>query len=63
MDVDVRMATGVLDRLHSRYGPLDRSTARSGLCHEASARPAARPSRSLATRSIDNSLGGILLRR
>ena len=50
-------------RLHSRYGPLDRSTARSGLCHEASARPVARPSRSLATRSIDNSLGGILLRR
>jgi hypothetical protein len=50
-------------RLHSRYGPLDRSTARSGLCHEASARPVARPSRSLTTRSIDNSLGGILLRR
>src|SRR6202050_3468923 len=49
-------------RLHSRYGPLDRSTARSALCHEASARPVARPSRSLATRSIDNSLGGTLLR-
>jgi len=49
-------------RLDSRYGPLDRSTARSGLRHEASARPVARPSRSSATRSIDNSLGGILLR-
>ena len=24
-------------RLHSRYGPLDRSTASSGLCHQASA--------------------------
>ena len=24
-------------RTHSRYGPLDRSTARSSLCHEASA--------------------------
>ena len=35
-------------RLHSRYGPLDRSTARSGLCHEASARPVTRPSRSSA---------------
>src|SRR6202030_3646644 len=32
-------------RLHSRYGPLDRSTAQSGLCHEAPARPIARPSR------------------
>jgi hypothetical protein len=49
-------------RLHLRYGPLDRSTARSGLCHEASARPVARPSRSSATRSIDNFLGGTLLR-
>ena len=26
-------------RLHSRYGPPDRSTARGGLCHEASKRP------------------------
>ena len=49
-------------RLHSYYGPLDRWTARSGLCHQASARPVARPSRSSATRSIDNSLGGTLLR-
>lgn len=45
-------------RLYSRYGPLDCSTARGGLCHEASARPIARPSHSSATRSIDNSLGG-----
>ncbi len=47
--------------LHSRYGPLDRSTAQGGLCHEAPARPVTRPSRSSATRSIDNSLGGIFL--
>src|SRR5208282_1067819 len=32
-----------------------------GLCHEAPARPVAQPSRSSATRSIDNSLGGIFL--
>ena len=48
-------------RLHSRYGPLDCSTAQGGLCYEASARPVTRPSRSSATRSIDNSLGGIFL--
>jgi hypothetical protein len=29
--------------LHSRYGPLDRSAAQSGLCHEAPVRPIARP--------------------
>ena len=29
-------------RLHSRYGPLDRSTAQGGLCHEASAPPVTR---------------------
>ena len=34
----------------------------TAFCHEASARPVARPSRSLATRSIDNSLGGTLPR-
>ena len=34
---------------------------KGGLCHEASARPVARPDRSSATRSIDNSLGGIFL--
>ena len=48
-------------RLHSRYGPLGRSTAQGGLCHEASRRPVTRPPRSLATRSTDNSLGGIFL--
>ncbi len=47
--------------LHSRYGPLDRSTAQGGLCHEASARSVAQTSRSSATRSINNSLGGIFL--
>ena len=55
-----RLFRGLL-RLHSRYGPLDRSTAQGGLCHEASARPVTRPSRSSATRSIDNSLGGTFL--
>jgi hypothetical protein len=38
-------------RLHSRYGPSDRSTARGGLRHEASACPVARTDRSSATRS------------
>jgi len=45
-------------RLHSRYGPSDRSTAQGGLRHEASIQPVARPKRSSATRAIDNSLGG-----
>jgi hypothetical protein len=36
-------------RLHTRYGPPDRSTAQSGLCHEASTSPVARQSRSSAT--------------
>ncbi len=45
-------------RLHSRYGPLDRSAAQGDLCHEASKRPVAQPPRSSATRSTDNSLGG-----
>src|SRR6478736_9118607 len=36
-------------RLHSRYGPLDCSTAQGGLCHEAPARSVTRPSRSSAT--------------
>ena len=36
-------------RLHSRYGPPDRSTAQGGLCHEASAQRVAPPSRSSAT--------------
>jgi hypothetical protein len=48
-------------RLHSRYGPSDCSTAKSGLGHEAPARPVARPDRSSATRAIDNSLGGAFL--
>src|SRR4051812_21508381 len=48
-------------RLHSRYGPPDRSTARGGLRHEASARLVARTGRSSATRSTDNSLGGTSL--
>ncbi len=45
-------------RLHSRYGPLDRSAAQGDLCHEASKRPVTQPHRSSATRSTDNSLGG-----
>jgi len=48
-------------RLHSRYGPLDCSTAQGGLCHEASTKPVARQSRSSATGAIDNSPGGIFL--
>jgi hypothetical protein len=48
-------------RLHSRYGPLDRSAAQGDLCHEASKRPVTRPPRSSATRSTDNSLGGTSL--
>src|SRR5918911_4783872 len=48
-------------RLHSRYGPSDRSTAQGGLRHEASIRPVARPNRSSATRAVDNSLDGSFL--
>ena len=48
-------------RLHSRYGPLDCSTAQRGLCHEASARPVTRSNRSSATGVIDNSPGGTFL--
>ncbi len=48
-------------RLHSRYGPLDRSAAQGDLCHEASKRPVTQPPRSSATRSTDNSLGGTSL--
>ena len=48
-------------RLHSRYGPLDCSTAQGGLCHEASTKPVTRQSRSSATGSIDNSPGGTFL--
>ena len=48
-------------RLHSRYGPPDRSTARGGLCHEASARPVTQPNRSSATGLIDIYPGGTSL--
>ena len=37
-------------RLHSRYGPLDCSTAQGGLCHEASVQPVTRLNRSSAIR-------------
>src|ERR1700730_7489052 len=50
-------------RLYSRYGPPDRSATQGGLGHEAPARPVTRPNRSSATRSIDNSLGGIFLHK
>src|SRR5438105_13386107 len=48
-------------RLHSCYGPPDRSAAQGDLCHEASALAVARTSRSSATGSIDNSPGGVFL--
>ena len=48
-------------RLHSCYGPLDCSTARGGLCHEASAKPVTRQGRSSATGAIDNSPRGTSL--
>ncbi len=48
---------------HSRYSPLDRSTAQGDLCHEASARPVTQPNHSSASRSIDNCLDGIFLHR
>ncbi len=47
--------------LHTRYGPSDRSAVQDDLCREAPAQPVTQPSRSPATRSIDNSLGGIFL--
>ena len=47
-------------RLHSRYGPPDRSAAQGGLRHEASACPVARTDRSSATRS-NRQLSGWLL--
>jgi hypothetical protein len=46
-------------RLHSRYGPPDRS-AQGGLGHEASTRPVARPCRSSATRPNRQLSGWIL---
>ena len=48
-------------RLHSRYGPLDCSTAQGGLCHEASAKPVTQQGRSSATGAIDNSPRGTSL--
>ncbi len=48
-------------RLHTRYGPPDRSAAQGNLCHEAPTRAVTRTSRSSATGSIDNYPGGILL--
>jgi hypothetical protein len=48
-------------RLHTRYGPPDRSAALGDLCHEAPTRAVTRTSRSSATGSIDNSPGGIFL--
>jgi hypothetical protein len=50
-------------RLHSRYGPPDRSATQGDLCREAPTRPVARPSRSPASGPIDNYPGGILLHR
>ena len=50
-------------RLHSRYGPSDRSAAQGDLCHEAPALPVTQPNRSSATGSIDNSPGGIFPHR
>ena len=44
-------------RLHSRYGPPDRSAAQGDLCREAPARPVTRPSRSPASGPIDNLSG------
>src|SRR6202011_5152805 len=46
--------------LHTRYGPLDRSTAQGGLYHEASALPATQPVRSLASGLIENYPGETL---
>jgi len=59
--LDTKRPIQGLLRLYSRYGPPDRSTAQGGLCHEASARPVTRPSRSSATGTIDNSPGEIFL--
>src|SRR5215472_10166458 len=48
-------------RLHSRYGPLDRSTAQGGLCRKASTWSVTQPSRLPATRPTDNYLDGTYL--
>jgi hypothetical protein len=40
-------------RLHSRYGPPDRSATQGDFCHEAPAQPVTRPSRSSASGPIE----------
>jgi hypothetical protein len=47
-------------KLHSRYGPLNCSTAQGGLCHEAPAQPVTQPNRSSAT-GANRQLSGWLL--
>ena len=47
-------------RLHSNYGPLDRSTAQGGLCHRASIHPVTRTNRLPATRSNRQLSGWVL---
>src|SRR3954468_12173617 len=59
--LDIRRPIQGLLGLHSRYGLSDCSIARGDLCHEASARRVAPPSRSSATSATDNSLGGTFL--
>ena len=61
--VGIRIVTFEACSGFTRYGLPDRSTAQGGLCHEASTRPVTRPSRSLASRLIDNYLGEILPHR
>ena len=58
--LDIKTPIQGLLGLHTRYGPLDRSTAQGGLYHEASALPVAQPVRSLASRLIDNYPGETL---
>lgn len=47
-------------RLHSRYGPPDRSATQGDLCREAPTQPVTQPSRSPASGPIDNYPGEIL---
>ena len=47
-------------RLHSNYGPLDRSTAQGGLCHRASIHPVTRTNRLPVTRSNRQLSGWVL---
>ena len=49
-----------LPRLHSRYGPLDCSTAQRRLCHAASAQPVTQPNRPSAIRPYRHRSGRIL---